>query len=74
MTDGHDELAGGFVVVNAIDHAATAEGQAHAGIVPGAAGHGISQIETTVFLEYQTVGGCFGHAADYPAFSRRAIH
>jgi len=74
MTDGHDELAGGFVVVNAIDHAASAEGQTHTAVVPGAAGYRIAEVEETVLLEYQTVGGCFGHGEGYPDFPRWAIH
>ena len=62
MADGHDELAGGLVVINAVDHAAAAKRQTLARVVPGAAGHRIAQMEKPVFREYQTVGGCFGHA------------
>jgi len=36
MTDRHHELAGAFIVVNAVDHAAAAEGQAHAGVIASA--------------------------------------
>jgi hypothetical protein len=74
MTDRHDELAGDFVVINAVDHAASAKRQAHARVILGAAGHRIAQVEIPILREYQTVGGCFGHAADYPDFPRRAIH
>ena len=74
MTDGHDELADGFVVIYAVDHAAPAERQTHARVVPGAAGYRISQIQKPILSEYQTVGGCFGHVAGYPDFPRWAIH
>jgi len=42
MADGDDELAGGFVVVDAVDHAATAEGEALASVVLGAAGNRVA--------------------------------
>jgi len=74
MADGHDELTGGDVMVNAVDHAATAEGQSDAGVIASAAGHSVSQVQTAIFREYQTMGGSFGHGADYPESLRRAIY
>lgn len=62
MADGDDELAGGFVVIDAVDHAASAERQTLARVVFGAAGHRIAQVKEPVLGEYQTVGRCFGHA------------
>jgi hypothetical protein len=70
MTDRHDELAGGLVVVNAVDHAASAERKAHACVVPRAARHRISQIQKPILFEYQTMGGCFWHERILACFSR----
>ncbi len=53
MTDGDDEVAGGFVVINAVDHAASAEGKALAGVVLRAAGHSITEFEQTIPIEDQ---------------------
>jgi len=70
MTDRHDELAGGFVVINTVDHAASAEGQAYARVIPRATGHRIAQVQKPILFEYQTVGGCFGHERILACFVR----
>ncbi len=68
MTDGNDKLPGDFVVVNAVDHATTAEGETHAGIILGAARQRIAELQITILVEDQTVDGSFGHVALYPSF------
>jgi len=73
MTDGDDELASGFVVINAVDHATPAERQAHARVIPGAAGNRVAQMQKPVLFEYQTVGGCFGHVAQFSLLYQRWI-
>jgi hypothetical protein len=45
MADGHDELAGGNVVVNAIDHAPAAEWEADTFVIACATGDRIAQAE-----------------------------
>ena len=63
MADRHHELAGGFVVVDAVDHATAAEGEAHAGVIPCAAGHCVAEFKRTVLLEHQPMRGSFGHVS-----------
>ena len=65
MTDRHHELPIGHVVINAVHHAAPAEGQALAFIILRAAGQRVSEPERAITCEYQTMGGCSGHAGEH---------
>jgi hypothetical protein len=55
MTNRYHKVTGGFVVVNAIDHASSAEGKALACVVFGSAGHGITEFEKTIPIKDQSM-------------------
>jgi hypothetical protein len=69
MADAHHEFPGS-VVQDAIDHAATAEGQTGTLVVPGAAGQIITELEKSIPGENEAVHGGFGHARILRRFVR----
>ena len=55
MTDGHNKLTHGFIVINAIDHAASAERQTDSCVILKAARHRVTELEEVILIEYQAV-------------------
>ena len=65
MADGDDELPGGDVVVDAVDHAPAAKRQTHALVIASATCNRVAEFEEPISREYQTMRGCTEHAADH---------
>jgi hypothetical protein len=63
VTDTEHELLDCRIVINAVDHASTAERQAASGIVARTTREKLSDHESVVFEENETMRGDFGHPA-----------
>jgi hypothetical protein len=70
MTDGHYEITGRFVMINAVDHAASAEREALARIILSTTGDGVAEFKKTITIEDQTMGGSFGHDPEFTTIHR----
>ncbi len=70
MADRHHELPGADVVVDAVDHAPAAEGQALAFVILRAGGHGVTELEESIAREDQTMAGGSQHAGHHTPMAR----